>query len=106
MHAECADRLVLVCLAYSLHKARTAAACFKKLPHVFDIQAVTGGAGGIAHAPRKAKFARRIMSLNRLTHKVMQLLRQFALPLSDVTLWKAATNLLKLMGFRLQYKEG
>ena len=76
-----------------------------QLPHEFDIQAVAGGGGGIAHESRKAKFASRIMSLNWLTHKVMQLLRQFALPHSGVIPWKAATKfkkLLKLMGFKLQ----
>ncbi len=53
----------------------TAAAGFTKLPHVFDIQAVTGSGGGIAHESRKAKFARRTMSLEWLNHKVMQLRR-------------------------------
>jgi len=49
----------------------TAADGFTKLPHVFDIKAVVVAR---AHESRKAKFARRIMSLNRLTHKVLQLL--------------------------------
>lgn len=62
MHAECANCFVLFCTACSLQKAMTAAAGFTKLPHVFDIQAVTGSGGGIAHESRKAKFARRTMS--------------------------------------------
>ena len=58
----------------------TAADGFTKLPHVFDMKPVVVP---LAHESRKAKFARRIMSLNRPTQGIAVINRPGGRTLND-----------------------